>query len=173
MNNSYGKTFFTGILFVVFCIASSCSRHYTQSVESSKTVAAPAQSGDTFAKWNTVDSLAGTWKLAKVESPTVAEKMTGYASQIEREELMDKLKNAQGAFAGLICTFNKDMSYISVYGGETDLGTWRLTRHREIETMSKIKSEATSFKVEYLDSHTLKVSAESTGVILLLTLVKQ
>jgi hypothetical protein len=163
----------SAVSLAVVLTVSSCSRHYSKSMESSKLVMAVAHSIDTIAKGYVADSLIGSWKLSKVESPTVTEKMTTYASQVERDDLSEKLKNAQAAFAGLYCTFNKDMSYTSLYAGQTDLGTWRVTKRGEIETMSRINSDATSFKIVSLDSRTLRVSVESSGVVLVLTLLKQ
>ena len=161
-------------LFALITMTSACTKHYAAAVATGQSVSVPKAA--TTAKVETMtlaDSLIGTWKIRKTEIEQALDKMTTYGSQTQRDAMVEKQKQYQAAFLGLTTTFKSDSTFLSIFGGQSDVGTWQISRKREIETMSKVTGNASSFQVVSLDGSILVVKYDVPDMVLLLTFAKQ
>ena len=161
---------------VLVVMSASCSRHIAQAVTTQNSVpAAIPETGkaDTLTAAALTDSLIGKWKIRKTEIAQVMNKMTTYGSQAERDEMQHKQQEYQNEFLSLTTTFSSDKTYQSTFNGQSDVGTWRVSRKMEIETISKVSGYAMSFQVESLNQGVLVTRYEAPDLVLLLTFVRQ
>ena len=119
------------------------------------------------------DSLIGRWKIKNTQIEQVVEKMTSYGSQAERDRILEKQQQFQSDFLSLSSVFKQDKTYESTFAGQSDIGTWRVTRKLEIETMSKVNGYGMTFKVLSLDHGILVTRYDGPDIVLLLTFVRQ
>jgi hypothetical protein len=152
--------------------ASSCTRHYANAVTSKPAASAPATS-DTLTSANLADSLIGTWKIKQTEIPQMVDKMTTYGSQTEKDDMIQKQKQYQSEFMSLTATFRGDRTYETSYNGQSDIGTWRINRKKELEAMSGMSGSAMTFQVQSLSRGVLVAKYEGADITLLLTFIKQ
>lgn len=165
-----------GVMGVIFLLLgfSACSKHQVPTV----TKVTPASTSatlvaDTLKAATLADSLIGIWKIRKTEIDNAMDKMTTYGSQTERDEMLKKQAQYQEAFLGLTTTFKADNSFQSVFSGQSDVGTWRVTRQREIETISRVTDNASVFKIRSITNTNLTVNYDAAGVLLVLTFDRQ
>lgn len=156
---------------------SACTRHLAPVANGQHTappsIAATPIQPDTLKSVNLTDSLIGTWKIKTTEIEKSLEKMTTYGSQTERDEMIKKQQKYQAAFLGLTTTFKKDMTFESVFNGQSDIGTWRVNRMGEIETVGRASGNTSNFQIHSLIGNVLVVKYEVEGSTMLLTFVKQ
>jgi hypothetical protein len=167
----------------IFCIVSvlillvgisACSKHQVPTVAKVEPIAiVAAPKVDSVRAPSLTDSLIGKWKIRKTEIDNAMDKMTTFGSQTERDELLKKQTQYQEAFLGLTTNFKSDSTFQSVFSGQSDIVTWRVTRQREIETVSKVTDNASIFKIRSISERTLVVNYDASGVLLVLTFDKQ
>lgn len=169
--------FATAMLLVAL---SSCTRHYAAATtaapvekNSAPVAAVPPAHTDTVAGPTLRDSLIGTWHLRTVELEDAVNTLSSYGSQTERDQMMQKQKQFQDALRGLTATFSADSTYTSAYSGQKDSGTWRVTRRRGLDTISKTDGSPSSYRVRSVTPSTLVVLLDASDVKLLLTLDRQ
>lgn len=158
----------------------SCTKHYAAAATTTPTdkksepvaIAPPARL-DTVAGGTLRDSLVGTWKLRTAELDNAVNLLSSYGSQVQRDQMLDKQKQFQQELKGLVVTFKGDNTYVSGYGGQTDSGTWRVTRTRALDTMSQSGSTPSSYQVRSVSASTLVVLLDANDLKLLITLDRQ
>lgn len=187
--SSYFRASFFKVVALVGIIAglSSCTKHYATATTATPAAAAapsaekkaepvattPPTTADTTSSGSLRDSLVGTWRLRLVELDNAVSTLSSYGSQAERDQMMEKQKQFQDALKGLVAIFAADNTYTSSYGGNKDSGTWRVTRRRGLDTISKTDGNPTSYQVRTVSASTLVVLLDASDVKLLLTLDRQ
>ncbi len=159
---------------------SSCTKHYAAATTAAPVekrpepaaAVAPAHT-DTIAGPALRDSLIGTWRLRTVELDDAVSTLSSYGSQAERDQMVQKQKQFQDALKGLTATFSADSTYTSGYSGQKDSGTWRVTRRRGLDTISKTDGNPSSYLVRTVTASTLVVLLDASDVKLVLTLDRQ
>ncbi len=175
------------VAFLLIAGMSSCTKHYATAT----TAAAPAAATspvaekkaepvattpltvDTTTGPSLHDSLVGTWRLRTVELDNAVTTLSSYGTQAERDQMVEKQKQFQDALKGLVATFAADGTYTSGYAGNKDAGTWRVTRRRGLDTISKTDGNSSSYQVQSVTASTLVVLLDASDVKLVLTLDRQ
>ena len=119
------------------------------------------------------DSLTAAWRLDRIEMPDMLDKATSFGSQAERDNMNQKISKYQEQMKGLTVTFTADKKFTSSYNNQSDVGTWRLTKQNDIETMSNTTNSITAFQFISLTGNTLVVKYNPGDALLLMTFIKK
>jgi hypothetical protein len=161
-NTFFGKSVLIFML-ASLLVSAGCSKHMSPNA---------AHAGKETAKTLT-DSLTGVWHLDKADIPGMADKMSAFGSQSEKDDMAGKLTQYQTALKGMTVTFNSDSTYQTSYSGQGDVGTWSVDKYRMINTVSKINNNPSSYQVESISGTSLTVEFKMTDLTLLMTFMKK
>lgn len=156
---------------ILVAFSTGCTKHNTPTaVKVENNEKAPAAGLAT----TTEEALVGSWKLDKIEIPNVAEKMSAFGNQANKDAMNKNLALYQTSLQGLAVTFNKDGTYQSQYSGQSDVGTWTLSAKKEIRTTSKVTNNVLVYELVAQDATSIKVQLNTNdGNILWMTFLKK
>lgn len=161
------------LLPLIFSMA-GCTKHIAPTaakVEKQSTSAVAMETPTAIGKLE--DSLIAVWALNRIETTDMLDKSASFGSQSERDKINQKITKYQEQLKGLTVTFSADKKFHSSYNSQTDVGTWRLTKQKDIETMSNTTNSITSFQFVSLTDNTLVVKYNPGDVLLLMTFIKK
>ena len=155
--------FVLSITLLILSAGTGCTRHHADNI---------TQSAQSKGK-SLEDSLTGVWKLDRIEVPTAIGNVAAFGSAAERQKTDETLAKYQEALKGMVVTFNSDKSFQSVYNGNSDVGTWKVSPQGEIETISKLSDKSSTFQRVSVTNSTLVVKYISSDGVLLMTFLKK
>jgi hypothetical protein len=149
------------LVFLILSAAAGCTKHHADNI-----------TGQSKGK-SLEDSLAGVWKLDRIEIPAAIGNVAAFGSASERQKTDETLAKYQEALKGMIVTFNSDKTFQSAYNGNSDVGTWKASPQGEIETLSKLTNKPSIFERVSVSNSTLAVKYISADGALLMTFLKK
>jgi hypothetical protein len=155
-------------ILLIVVLGGGCSKHISPATSNTKADKIISASSVTIR-----DSLVGGWKLDKIETPNLAEKMASFGSQAEKDALNKTVDDYRNALKGLTVTFNKDSTFQSSYGGQSDVGTWVVNAKREIVTVSKVTDNTQIYTLLAMTGGSIKVKLPAGENILWLTFLRK
>jgi hypothetical protein len=150
------------IVLLVLSAGAGCTKHHADNITKGQSKGKSLE-----------DSLAGVWKLDRIEIPAAIGNVAAFGSATEREKTDETLAKYQEALKGMVVTFNNDKTFQSVYNGNSDVGTWKVSPQGEIETTSKLTDKPSIFQRVSVTNSTLAVKYISTDGALLMTFMKK
>jgi hypothetical protein len=145
------------IAIILVTLSTGCAKHNTPTAAKVENKEKKAENPTPGTATTTNDALVGIWKLDKIEIPNMAEKMSAFGNQANKDAMTQTLTQYQTSLQGLTVTFNKDGTYQSQYASQSDVGTWTLIDQKQIKAVSKVSSNVLVYQLIAQDATSIKV----------------
>jgi len=150
------------IILLMLSAGTGCTKHHADNITQGRSKGKSLE-----------DSLAGVWKLDRIEIPSAVGNVAAFGSAAERQKTDETLAKYQETLKGMTVTFNSDKTFQSVYSGISDLGTWTVSPQGDITATSKLTNRASTFQRVSVTNSELSVKFISADGTLLMTFLKK